>query len=449
MKKLALINPGRRVQYVSVEPLGLECIAAYIQKYGVDVKIIEEPAGQDVRSRILKYKPDIVGITGMTPIILDSYRIADMCRKMGIRTVIGGVHATILPEEALQHADIVVTGEGEIAMRDIIQQDVKSGIIKGTPVKNLDDIPIFDRSKIDMDFHMRMTASIFQCAPPGALATCIFTQRGCNYRCTFCHNSWSNLPYRCNSAGRVIDEIQYLVKQYHVKVISFQDDNLFMNKPRVKEICQKLINSNMSIIWACNARVDNVDSDILKLAYQAGCRQIFFGLESGSQRMLDVLNKKTTIEQNIKAIQMCHEIGIRVTSTFMIGNPTETVEDIRMTQQFIKDNPIDDSAIAFTTPLPGTQIWEWGRERGLIPEHPDWSKFDFRAIGYSACDTIPSSQLEMLYRESSLLVASTQKRISLKWLISMYARFPVQMSAIFLRSTSWTKYKSRLSIKGG
>jgi radical SAM superfamily enzyme YgiQ (UPF0313 family) len=116
MKKLALINPGRRVQYVSVEPLGLECIAAYIQKYGVDVKIIEEPAGQDVRSRILKYKPDIVGITGMTPIILDSYRIADMCRKMGIRTVIGGVHATILPEEALQHADIVVTGEGEIAM---------------------------------------------------------------------------------------------------------------------------------------------------------------------------------------------------------------------------------------------------------------------------------------------------------------------------------------------
>jgi radical SAM superfamily enzyme YgiQ (UPF0313 family) len=222
-----------------------------------------------------------------------------------------------------------------------------------------------------------------------------------------------------------------------------------MNKPRVKEICQKLINSNMSIIWACNARVDNVDSDILKLAYQAGCRQIFFGLESGSQRMLDVLNKKTTIEQNIKAIQMCHEIGIRVTSTFMIGNPTETVEDIRMTQQFIKDNPIDDSAIAFTTPLPGTQIWEWGRERGLIPEHPDWSKFDFRAIGYSACDTIPSSQLEMLYRESSLLVASTQKRISLKWLISMYARFPVQMTAIFLRSTSWTKYKSRLSIKGG
>jgi radical SAM superfamily enzyme YgiQ (UPF0313 family) len=448
MKKLALINPGRKIEFGIKEPLNLECIAAYVQKFGIKVRIIDELAAQNVRLELLRYQPDIVGITGTTPVILDGYRIADMCRKMGIRTVIGGVHASIMPEEALEHADIVVKGEGEKAMVDIIQQDIKSGIVEGQSLKNLDDIPIYDKSGIAMDFYLRMSAYNHVTSSLGTLSAVILSSRGCGFKCTFCHNSYRGIQYRCNSVDRVIEEIRYIKQKYHVNVFSFAEDNLFMNRPRVKEICHRLIDSNMDIKWEACSRVDNIDMETLKLAYQAGCRLIAFGLESGSQRMLDVLNKKTTVEQNKKAIQMCHEVGIQVSSAFMIGSPTETVEDVRMTQEFIKDNPIEDSVVFITTPFPGTQIWEWGKQRGLIPEKLDWNRFDLLTNHglepISVCDTIPSQQLDILYKETSALIKKQKNKIKTKWIIGMGLRHPLKSMVIASRTTSWNKYLSRL-----
>jgi radical SAM superfamily enzyme YgiQ (UPF0313 family) len=446
-KRLALVNPGRKIEFATCEPLNLESIAAYVGQFGIDVKIIDELAGQNVRKEIMRYQPSIVGITGVTPVIPDAYRIADMCRKMGIRTVIGGVHASVLPYEALKHADIVVKGEGEIAMRNIIQQDIKSGIVQGITLENLDDIPIFDKSGVEIDFYLRLPETYLAVTSPGMLTAALVTSRGCSHSCIFCHNSWKGLPYRCNSVERVMNEIRILIRKYHIRAVYFFDDNLFMNRPRLHQLCRELIEFKLRIDWAACSRVDNVDIDTLRLAQQAGCRQIVFGFESGSQRILDVLNKKTTVEQNSEAIRMCHEVGILATGTFMIGSPTETVEDVYLTQQFIKNNRVDSGGVRITTPFPGTPIWDWSKERGLVAEDPDWSKFLMSESGERllACDTIPFEQLTKLYKEAEALLADTHNKISPRWFANMALRHPIKSMTIALRSSSsWSKYLYRV-----
>jgi radical SAM superfamily enzyme YgiQ (UPF0313 family) len=147
---------------------------------------------------------------------------------------------------------------------------------------------------------------------------------------------------------------------------------------------------------------------------------------------------------------MCKEVGVLATGAFMVGSPTETVEDIRMTQQFIKDNPVDSASAWITTPFPGTQIWEWGRERGLIPEHPDWAKFIFTGInsGILACDTIPIPQLKDLFKETNALLNDTHNRVNPQWFISMGLHHPLKSLIISLRSReSWKKYLYKIGTK--
>jgi anaerobic magnesium-protoporphyrin IX monomethyl ester cyclase len=445
--KVALVSIGRRVELTAVEPFSLEIIAAYLEKFGIDVKIVDELAGQNVLKEIKRYQPDIVGITSFTTTVYGTYQLADICRAMKIKTVIGGVHATILPDEAIKHADVVVTGEGEIAMLDIIQKEIKSGIIKGTPMENLDDVPIYNRKGIEMDFYTRLPQTYLRFLPQGMRAAGMLQSRGCGNACTFCHNSWKGLKYRYNSAERVIEEMKYLMSEYHVGAIAFQDDNLFMNRIRLKKICETIIDENIPIIWCAQSRVDNANLEMFKLAKQAGCKQITFGIETGSQRMLDVMNKRTTVEQNIQAIELCHEVGIQVTSSFMIGNPTETVEDVRMTQRFIKEHPIDSAGVNITTPFLGTKMWEWGKEQGLISENPDWSKFTWTGIndGVTLCTTIPRKQLGELFIETQKLCADKNAHVSPKWFISMGIHHPIKSVTMAWRSRDkLPKYLKRM-----
>jgi radical SAM superfamily enzyme YgiQ (UPF0313 family) len=226
------------------------------------------------------------------------------------------------------------------------------------------------------------------------------TSRGCPYNCSFCHNSYRTLPFRFNTPEKVIEEIKLLVKNYDINAIFFVEDNLFVNRQRVRKICELLIKENLGIIWGANARVDNIDDDTLKLAYQAGCRQVTFGWESGSQRILDILNKRTTVEQNYESVRMCNRAGIAASGTLMIGNPSETVEDIRLTQKFMEESDIKGGiGICITTPYPGTKLWDWCIETGRVPEDFRWDEFDFHHVPIKVCD-IPDDVFNMLVSES-------------------------------------------------
>ncbi|MFZ3168259.1 MAG: radical SAM protein [Candidatus Methanoperedens sp.] len=404
MVKVALINPGKNIELGTQEPLNLGYIASFLERENIEVSIIDEIAGDDIKKKIISTNPEIVGITATTPIVTRGYEIAKMCRDMGILTIMGGVHASILPDEALKYADIVVKGEGELAMRDIVFDSIKGGIISRPYIKNLDDVPPPSRHLLNMNYYMhtkdRVPSAHLNFVPPKSKVASIITSRGCPYNCIYCHNSWKDIPFRSHSIERVINEIQHLVEDYGINAIFFMDDNLFANKPRLRKMCS-LIKDKFDIIWSCNARADNVDLETLKAAKEAGCVQISFGFESGSQRILNLLkNKAVTVEQNKKAVELCKSAGLEVYGTFMIGNPTETIEDVRLTQQFIRENDIDSIGVPITTPFPGTKLWDWCKENNLIPASINWDDFDMNKFSILACNTMTRNEIEKLRIET-------------------------------------------------
>lgn len=377
--KIVLINPGTLPIYSQHEPLNLGFIAAYLEKNGVSVKIVDQLAGENVEQEIIKYKPDVAGITATTPVVPEAYKIADFCRRQKILTVIGGVHASVMPEEAIKHADVVVQGEGEIAMLDIAAGRIKQGIHRGDYIKNLDDVPLPARHLMKMDFYIETRKRIpynvhLSSLPRNSRVGHLLTSRGCSHGgCIFCHNTWKNAPCRWDSAEKIISEITYMKKNYGIDAIYYMDDNFLADRDRTVKLCELIRRNKLeNIVWGTATRVETVDKEILSVIKSAGCRLLNFGFESGSQRILDILNKGAKVEQAQDAVRMCREAGIIPHGTFIIGSPTETLEDIELTKRFIAKNDIASPLIGFLTPYPGTQYWNMLESKGLLPEkHED------------------------------------------------------------------------------
>jgi anaerobic magnesium-protoporphyrin IX monomethyl ester cyclase len=378
--RVALINPGSSHIFAVQEPLNLGFLASYLKREGIEVRIIDELAGQDVASELRAFAPRIAGITATTPMASSAYRVADICRQMGITTVMGGVHASVMTEEAVGHVDYVVKGEGEQALLDLVRGNVSERIISRPFIRNLDDVPRPAYELMDMNVYMRAKDrvpyyTVLFFVPPRARVAALLTSRGCPYSCIFCHNSWKGMPFREHSAGRVVDDMAYLIGTYRINALYFCDDNFFADKIRLRKICELVKERGIRTRWGCNARADSVDLETLKLARSAGCRQVAFGLESGSQKILDVLEKHATIEQSRRAIALCKESGVLCSATFMIGNPHETEEDVEATRRFILSSGLDCAGIGITVPFPGTGLWKWVVEKKFIPPGFGWDDF--------------------------------------------------------------------------
>lgn len=403
-KRVALVQPGTDEQFNSNEPGNIGFIASYLLKHGFEVTLIDELAGQDVEKGIDDFQPDIVGITATTPLAPDAYRIADYCRDKGIQTVMGGVHASVLPEEALQHVDIVVKGEGERAMLELASSnDFKSGIYSADVIKDINDIPAPARHLMDMDFYLRSrersSSGYLGFIPKTTKTSSVTTTRGCPYKCIYCHNSWSGIPFRAKTPENVIEELLFLKNEYGVEAFFFNEDDAFFHKNRLRKICDLMVKHDLNMIWGGNTRVNNISIDLLKVVQEAGCRQLSFGFETGSQRVLDILNKKTTVDKAQQAIDMCNEVGMTINGTFMVGSPTETMEDIRMTVDFIKRNKIDVLGLVIATPFPGTEMWEWSKKHNMIPDNIDWRELDLFKCAIPANELMSSKEIEKVYRE--------------------------------------------------
>jgi len=400
--KVLLVNPSNELMYPGSPPISLAILASYLRQFKHELKIVDMASGQDYK-KLDDFEPDVVGITGTTPTILNAYECADYFKELGKKVIIGGSHASVMPDEAIKHCDAVVIGEGEISFWKLLDgfgySDHK--IIQGIPIDNIDDIPMPAYDLLNMEFYLSTPmAKLITCLPDTIRMGCLLTSRGCPYHCTFCHNSFKNIPYRYNSAKRVVDEIEYMVKNYHIEALFFIEDNFFVNKFRVQEICNMMIERNIKIKWGGNARVDNLDEDTLKLAKKAGCIQVTFGWESGSQKMLDTYNKKTTVKQNEDSIKICNNVGLMANGTVMIGGPGETIEDIRLTLKFMTNNHITGGVgVCVTTPFPGTQMWEdLIKEGKLFPDYLNYKEFNFSQIPVKCFDMPMDKFNEILHK---------------------------------------------------
>lgn len=446
MKKVALINPGNKkdISLGMIEPLNLGFIAAYLEKHRIEVRIIDQFAGQNIKKELRKFNPQIVGITSTTPLVCNAYSIADMCKNMGFFVVMGGIHPSTMPEEALNHCDIVVKGEGEKAFLDIVKKKTNEKIVSYPLIKDLSEIPHPARHLMDINYYLKTIDINPETHLGGYISSKtktsgILSSRGCPYRCIFCHNSWRRSPPRYHSAEYVIEEIEELINNYDTEALFFFDDDLFSNNPRLKKICKRMKEKKIDIIWGCNARVNEIDLETLKMVKKAGCKQVNFGFESGSQRILSLLkNNTTTIEQNKRAVKLCKEACLGIHASFMIGNPTETKKDVMDTQEFIKKNPLDSIGVLLTTPFPGTELWEICKRRGIIPKNIDWNDFTTGKLAINCCENISKEELQRLYQETIDLTLTINKP-SLKKYLNIGIKHPARSLATLIKYPSKIK----------
>ena len=378
-------------------PLGLACLASVLREHDIDVRIVDGTlfnSYMDVVVDILGTHPDIVGITASTVSIYNAARIAEMVKDASFftTTLIGGPHVTAVPKETMElfpQFDIGVIGEAEetilelldVLFRDHSQLSTVRGIaylLKGEVIRtgrrpyiaNLDDLPM-------PAWDLLPDLATNYCPPVHTVkripAALLVTSRGCPMECTFCDRSIFGNIARAYSAAYVLEMMRKLYYAYGIREFQFRDDNFLAFRPRLIELCSLILNSGMrDITWSIAGRVDMVNPEILSLLQEAGCWQIWYGIESGSQRILDVIDKHTKLDKIRSTIRMTKEAGISPCGFFMLGMPTETAYDIEATIKFSRELELDEAHFSFCTPIPGCEMHATASQDGQFDN--DWRK---------------------------------------------------------------------------
>lgn len=389
-----LINPLCRLPYML--PLGLGYVASFLRQNRPDTKVrildinaFGYPEAK-VRDILMNTDFDIVGIGGLT----STYRYVKWLAKIikeikpDIPVVAGNMVSTACPELLLESSniDIAVIDEGEktftelasaienkrpLSMVEGIFYKNNGDIIKNSPRKRISDIdslpfPAWDLFPMDIYLKKSTNSSVSF----GLRTVNISTVRGCPYDCIFCSHPFGREVY-ARSPESIISEIKELKERYQVKFIHFSDDLSLFNEKRVLNLCEKLILEDLDIRWSVAARVNLVNGNLLKKMSRAGCVEVGYGFESGSQYLLDKMSKRVRVKQAEEAIKMTRNVGIAVRGSFIFGMPGETKETIAETLGFIKRTKLPIYRFFYATPYPGTQLYKIAKKMNRLPSDED------------------------------------------------------------------------------
>lgn len=400
MTRILLISAVRRPNEFSYRPrpaLGLGYIASYLRKYNNvnEIKIIERSYEYDIKELIEKYKPHIVGISSTTQehnaAISAAKNIKIVDKEIPI--IMGGHHITALPNTLTEYMDIGVLGEGEETFSEIVRfyeegnlysrLDEISGIVhwkygdgdrngnvvttkRRDLIKPIDNIPFPARDLLNTD-----------------VITHIITSRGCPYNCIYCSAASFWRSYRFHSPEYTVNEMKELVYKYGAKIIDIEDDLFIAQKKRVEEISKLICEEglNEKVTFRCLCRANLINEDIMKQLKSMNVQAISIGIETGSENILHRIKGGTVIiQQNKDALNLSKKYGIKTHGFFMIGAPNETKEEMLETKQFIKENPLDTGIISVMVPYPGTEIWNYAKDKGVVNEDMNWDLFDMDFI---------------------------------------------------------------------
>lgn len=385
-------------------PLGIAYIAAYLKQHDFEVAIIDSLAlqmsQQEIIEKVKEFKPDFIGITVLTQQYGAAVNLAKALKASNgsIPVIFGGIHIFSEHEEIIKKepaVDFCVRGEGELTLLELIQtlqskgklSNVKgityreNGKVTINPdrefIKNLDELPFPAWELLPMNEY-RAPISLNNGDPfVSVLAT-----RGCPFKCHYCELASMWRTQRRRSVENVLAELEVLKKTYHVKYIDFIDDLLVADKKWAMKLFQGMVEKKLNTIqWECSGRIGLMSEELMRSMKKAGCKCVNYGVEFGSQRMLDFVNKNITIQQIYDTIALTNKVGIPVKGLFMMGYPTETKAEVEETIKLARNLKMDFLAVSLVAPYPGTQLYKYCQDNGLFDQADyDITQLRFKAI---------------------------------------------------------------------
>ncbi len=414
--RILLVFP--RFRYPSGDPpLGVAYLASCVRQTDAQVEIFDATFVKHplrvLRQKLQETHYDVIGITALTSMIAEVRDIAALVRQVSPETtvVVGGPHATILPEQtlALPGVDAVAIGEAERSWTKLIEADLdfsrvpgfryrsEGEVVDSGPtdfVANLDAIPYPAWDLLPMARYLRVWYQLDAVAY-GLRGTSIIASRGCPYDCAYCQPTLRRIfgrRIRFRGVDNILGELVELKERYGIAGVMWLDDTFGIDRAWLSELCRALIDWNSGLVWGCNLRADIVQRETLAMMQQAGLRVVHLGIESATQRILDdIYQKNITLAQAREAVHTAKDLGLRVRGYFMLGAPTETEQETRATLRLAKELPLDDVTFSITTPLPGTHLYRKTQE--LIGR--DFSAFDYyRSAVYDSDSVLPAARLD-------------------------------------------------------
>jgi len=377
------------------EALGIGYLAAYLRKYYVGNLDIGFYSGfYDSDEQIIEAgkNADIIGFGCTSPQYKHGLALAQQIKTRNNHIVFGGIHPSALPDLLLSEEciDAVVTGEGEKAMLQLVQ-DVAKGVdihkrrYAVDHIENLDDLPFPDRKAIKNE---RNILQAFH--DEGTRITSVLSSRGCPFRCSFCcsHVLWQH-KVRFRSPANILDEVEELIRDWNIQFLKFADDTFTVNKQNVIEFCRLKIERGIKIPYGANAHVNTMDEEMLTHLVESGCQELWYGVESGSPRILKDMRKNTDIDTIRRAFKLAKEMGIRTRAYFLLGMPNETAEDIEKTERLCDELQPDIVGFTLLAPFPINQYFD----RESMADW-DWSVFDEYDNDWVSTKTITNRELK-------------------------------------------------------
>lgn len=368
--------------------LSLAYVAGLAEKLGYEIQFIDAnalqlPLSETVR-RVRNFKPDLLAFTITTYLFFQTLDWVEALREaVGVPTLLGGIHMGIYPEETFAHEaiDYGCTGEAEMVLPQFLQalnngtdlSDVKGMIWRDGDrvvvneaaelLKDVDSVPFPARNHLPNDRYYSFISQFRNFTP-------LITSRGCPFHCIFCEQG--GLPFRGRSPDNVVNEIEECYHVYKVREFDFFDSSFTVDKKRVLGICHEIERRGIRVAWAIRSRVDLVDEELLVAMHGAGCRRIYYGIESSNPQILETLRKKNNLGQIREVMALTRKQGIDTFGYFLIGSPGETAETIKDSINFAISLKLDYAQFSKVTPMPATELYRMLLRDG----HPDyWKNF--------------------------------------------------------------------------